>query len=153
MKCFLVKVQSNQFGSVFAPAYGEDQKVVAKYGDGQIVRVDIHKPRNPEHHRLVFALAKLTLENMPETNKWSLIYKENPHTTPYLFIKAIMLDMGLVDIYLNLDGTVRKQPKAINFEDMDEDEFQHVSNAMFETCAKVLNVSVDDLHKNYMEFF
>jgi hypothetical protein len=153
MKCFLVKVQSSQFGSVFAPAYAEDQKVINKYGDGQVIRADIHKPRNPGHHRLVFALAKLTLENMPHDNKWSSVYRDSPQTAPYLFIKAMMLDMGIVDIYLNLDGTVRRQPKAINFEDMDEDEFQPVSQGMFEICAKILNVSVDDLHKNYGEYF
>ena len=139
-KLSLVKIKD-----VFRPAAKSDMELMNKFSDGEIILVSMKKSRNPNHHRLIFALGRLIKDNLPEDH-----FLENQ--LPYDIIKAIMLDAGIVDYKMNLNGTTRIEPKSISFENMSEDEFQPVSEAIFKIAAKLLGVEVDELHKNYLVY-
>ena len=135
------------------PAYRGDLEIVQKLRGGRperMVLLDARRSRNPKYHRLVFAMAKCTLDNM--SGPWAQMYERDPNGTSLRFIKAVMHEIGIVDIMPNLDGTFRTEAQSIAFENMDEDEFQPVGNAIAEVCARTINVPVDVFRKNYLEY-
>ena len=146
MKLALIKRPDNSL----YPCYRSDLEAVQRVKDGRIVLVDFRNPRNAKHHKLIFALAKCTLDNM--SGAWNELYLRNPNGAPYLFIKALVMEIGETEIEPNLDGTFRTVPKSISFESMSEDEFQPVSDALFTVCARTLNIDVETLRKNYLEY-
>lgn len=146
MKLALIKRPDNSL----YPCYRSDLEAVQRVKDGRIVLVDFRNPRNAKHHKLVFAMAKCTLDNM--SGPWNELYLQNPNGAPYLFIKALMLEIGEVELMPNMDGTFRTEPKHINFESMSEDEFQPVSDALFTVCARTLDIDVEALKRNYLEY-
>lgn len=150
MKLALIKRPDNSL----YPCYRSDLEAVQRVKDGRIVLVDFRNPRNAKHHKLIFALSRCTLDNMNEQEHpaWCELYRRNPNGAPYLFIKALVMEIGETEIEPNLDGTFRTVPKSISFELMSEDEFQPVSDALFTVCARTLNIDVDTLRKNYLEY-
>lgn len=135
------------------PAYKSDLETVQKLRGAKaekMVLLETRNARNPKHHKLVFGMAKCTLDNMP--GPWGEMYQRDPAGAPYRFIKAVMHEIGIVNVMPNLDGTVRTETQSIAFENMDEDEFEPVSNAIAEVCAKTLNVPVDEFQKNYQAY-
>jgi hypothetical protein len=129
----------------FFPVYGSDYDFMKKCRYGKEVLCGTKKARNPRHHKLIFAIAKCILANLPEDHRWQ-------GQTPYDLIKAIMISERIVDYKLNLDGSLRAEAKSISFESMDEEQFEPVSKAMFEMGAKMLHIEVDELQKNYLDY-
>ncbi len=132
-------------GDVFKPFYGSDLEFLKKCKEHQKILCTTRRSRNPEHHKLVFAIAKCILSNLPSDHLWG-------KQEPYDLIKAIMIEEKIVNLKLNLDGTLRVEAKSINFESMSQDEFQPVSDAMFKWGAMMLGIEPHDLEKNYMEY-
>jgi len=137
---------------VFFPYSDRDGAALRKFGFRKVLSAEVRQPRNPDHHALVFALARCTLENLPEGNEWSKLYIRNPHTAPYAFIKAMMLEIGEYDERMDIHGEVYRTPKSIAFESMDEMAFEPISEAMFKICAHMLKIPVDMLCKNYKDY-
>jgi len=133
----------------FIPAYNSDAEKCAKMKPATYA-MSWKRERNPRHHALVFGMARCTLENM--SGPWNSAYMRDRNGTPYEFLKAIMIEIGQVDISMKLDGTPRPMVKSLAFEQMSEDEFQPISDAISEKCAEVLGVEVDEFRKNYQEY-
>jgi len=140
------QITSNDVGTdAFFPCYNSDLEFMKRCKPGRQILCSTRRSRNPDHHKLIFAIAKCVIANTHEDSIWSKV-------TPYDLIKAIMFAEGIVDIYFNLDGTTRAEPKRINFESMSENEFQPVSDAMFKWGAKMLDIGVGELRLNYIEY-
>ena len=131
--------------NTLTPLYRSDIEIIDKLKIGDKVFCTIKKARNYNHHKLIFAIAKCILANLPEGH-----YLENQQ--PYDIIKAVMLDAGIVDFKMNIDGTPRIEPKSIAFENMNEDEFQPVSDAMFQVGAMLLEVEEIEFRKNVGDY-
>ena len=129
----------------FLPVYNSDFDFMKTCKYKKPVLCSSRKSRNPRHHKLVYAIAKCVLANLPEGSQWAL-------QQPYDLIKAVHIEEGLVEWKLNLDGTVRAEAKSISFESMSEKEFQPVSDAMFKWGARILKIEQAELEKNYMDY-
>ena len=129
----------------FFPVYQSDFDYMKTCKYNKPVLTSSIKSRNPQHHKLVFGIAKCVLANLPEGHKW----KNKP---PYDLIKAIQIEEGIVDWKLNLDGSLRAEAKSIAYESMDEEQFQPVSDAMFKWGAKILKIELVELERNYVEY-
>lgn len=146
MKLIAIKTPDNHL----VPAYNSDLDHISKIKDGKMLLMAYWTPRNPKHHRLIFAMAKCALDNM--SGPWNEMYMRDKNNTPYKFIKAIEMEIGLTDDYMNLDGTVRQEPKSIAFENMSEEDFEPISDAVSEVCARVINVPINVFRKNYLQY-
>jgi hypothetical protein len=130
---------------VYFPVYNSDREITGKINSGCELLCAIHKPRNARHHKLIFALAKCVIANLPDEHFFS-------KASSYEFIKAVMIAEGITVSVYNLDGTKRLEPKSIAFESMCGDEFEKVSDAMFKWGAQLLNCTEKDLIQNYHEY-
>lgn len=138
---------------VYMPCDKRDREIFEKKKPNIANRCDIREPRNLDHHRLIFGLAHLCLENMSELSFWNKYYMKNQYIAEKNFIKAVMNEHGIYDIVPNMDGSFRKDVKSISFGNMDEFEFQMVSDAMFEITSTILGLDPDWLKENYEEIF
>lgn len=132
-------------GSTLRPLSDDDSVAVHSIPEDEAVLLTYRRSRNPQFHRLIMKLSRLILDNMPESSVWK--FEE-----PLDFIKAVMWVNKIVDFKMNLDGTLRAEPKHINFEDMDETEFRQVANCVFADGAEMLGVSEVELRQAFLEF-
>ena len=109
--------------------------------------------RNPRAHALAFALAKCTLENLPEKYEmWHEMYENNKSQTPYFFLKALQLELGMSTPYQKPGGTIGLIPKSLSFEAMSEEEFAPLLDMLMRQCAKYLGLEPDEMRRNYIEY-
>ena len=147
MKLFLHKTNGGLW-----PVHDEDLDKYLKLNNNKIYSCELKHVRNVKHHRLIFALARTTLENLSESNKWGQLYIQDPHGMPYKFLKAILMEIGEFDINMKVDGEIYYTPKSLAFSEMSEDEFSPISESIFKVCANVLNIEVEELKKNYISY-
>lgn len=127
------------------PYYNSGIEYVNKIKNNTHILLSYSKPRNPDHHALIFALAKCTIDNLPDSHIFA-------KSESYEFIKAVMLEINQVDYQQKLDGEIIAIPRSLKFESMSEDEFQPISDAIFKVCADQLKISVQELEKNYIKY-
>ena len=140
------KISGNMIGmDCFLPVYMHDIRFMEKCNANKPFLISIRKARNYRHHKLVFAVARCVLASLPHGHYLSFL-------TPYDLIKAIMIDAGIVDWKINIDGTMRMEAKSLNFESMSQAEFEPVSKAIFKIGAAILKIEVHELEKNYLEY-
>lgn len=140
------KITSDMVGlDCFYPVYKSDMEYIKKCNYKKPILCSSKKSRNPQHHKLIFAIVKCILDNLPDGHTWN-------KQLPYDLLKAIMIEEFLLDLKLNIDGSLRPEPKHINFESMDENEFSQVSDAVFKWGSIMLGIEEDELRKNYMEY-
>lgn len=137
----------------FVPAYTEDKEICDKMKPGEYM-MKYCKPRNPRAHALAFAMARCTLENMPEDRYpfWVELYRANKHRAPYFFIKALELEIGEADPYQRPDGSIGMIPRSIAFESMSEDEFAVILDTLSRQCAKYLDITEEEMRRNYIAY-
>ena len=84
---------------------------LGKIKDGQELVVSAKKSRNPQHHRKMFALLNICVEN----------------TELFLDVEQVLavvkIMVGHVDVLQANDGRIFKWPKSISFATMGQDEF------------------------------
>ena len=79
---------------------------------GDLVYADLTKPRNPRHHRLVFALLQRVLEN------------QDGLMTIEQLLQVVKIKLGRVDTLVDAaSGKVYYVPQSIAFASMDQGEF------------------------------
>lgn len=139
-----MKIMVKRKDSTLIPVDPLSEKEIFKLKD-KTYSCTIKESRNPKHHNLVFGLAKFTVDNCHEESVWS-------GKDPYSIIKAIQLEVGSVEYIQKFDGEIIAIPKSIAFENMDEDEFSHISDALFFYCAKILDIDQKELMINYQNF-
>lgn len=96
---------------------------LSKIGMGDIVRVrGLTRPRNPQHHRLYWALLNMVVEN-------SEMFEDAEQLHFMLKIAT-----GHVREFVNHEGKVFYEPKPTDFASMGQDDF----NAYFDKCIRVI---------------
>jgi hypothetical protein len=112
----------------------ESAKECAKLETGMFVEVKkAKKSRSTREHRLIFALAKKTLENL-----------DQGHTNDIDFIKTTMLCLGYSKKY-KMNGKIYEVPLSINFANMEHELFHKMSKELIEAWSALLGCSPEDL--------
>lgn len=112
-----------------------------KHSD-KIVEVDAPKvQRSPQHNRLFWAVANKTYGTLPDeyADQWM---------SPHDMVKGLQLAFGICDqIQKPVKGgwEIVQVPKSLDFGNMDQDEFNAVSEKLFRGMAHCLGVSVNEL--------
>jgi len=140
MKICLIK-QDNQL----KPYYQSDMEEFKTLKNNVVYMAEFKRPRNPEHHRLVFAEAKFAIFHSLETSFWK-------NKDSYFLIKAAMREAGYVEPEYKLNGEIIFKVKSIAFENMAEDEFSELHEKILPFFAIIGNCTVDDILNNYHDF-
>ena len=140
------KITSEDIGKdAMFPYYNSDLDFLKKCKDGSELLTSTEKRRNPRHHKLIFAMARCTIDNAPEGSVISRMQ-------PYDLIKELMFVNGMVDMKFRLNGDAYYEAKSISFSSMDEETFQPVSDIISQECARVLGIEVEEFRKNYINY-
>jgi hypothetical protein len=120
----------------FIPADPEAQELFDKLDPGQVVRAEVKRMRHPAHHRKLFALLKLCVENSEGWSTESLLDYlkiETGHFTPITFPA--------------MPGYVFKKPKSISFGNMGQDAFEKFYSAAIDVMLRdvVPHIPADEL--------
>jgi hypothetical protein len=109
-----------------APADDLAREAIGFYGTGEILRVKLHRDRNPRHHRLFFGLLRLVFEN------------QEKYLSQEALRFAITVQAGYVD-EIRLGGDrVALKPKSISFGAMDQNEFKVFYDAALKAIPELL---------------
>ncbi|KKM19360.1 hypothetical protein LCGC14_1656420 [marine sediment metagenome] len=109
------------------PTDEESEAALARIPVGSIVMVKIRRPRNVLHHRKLFALLNLVVNN-----------QEHYETTEHL-LAAIKVATGHCHTYPMKNGNVTYIPKSISFASMDQTAFDKFwDGAVKFICSKVI---------------
>ena len=88
------------------------EEQLQKIPPGQELIVEIKQPRNPNHHRLFFALLNITqhqTDDFPSTD---------------MLLTWLKIKLGHVDVMIWDEGKTYYVPKSISFASMDQDSFR-----------------------------
>src|SRR5450755_3270520 len=107
----------------------------------ETVTACIRRPRNPKHHRLLFALLQTVFENQTQ------------FATVQELLSALKLATGLFEIGKTVDGIPYTIPKSISFASMDQSSFsQWYERALDVILTKILpGVNRDELNDRVRE--
>lgn len=136
-KIFVVKGASGYL----VPADAEAESVCKKWKCGQIFSLTYAPARNPQFHRMVFAVAQMVCDNAPDGSYWS-------GKDAYHFIKAVELSNGFTDEMIDCAGEVHLIPRSIAFENMDQAEFKKLFDPLVSEAARILGISEQDVLSN-----
>ncbi len=142
-------------GTTLVPAFPDDEAVLNKFGDGEVLRCALRKAHSPKQHRFVFAIARTVLSNAPEDDsvlaRWGMLYRNNPERTTYNFVKMCEIELGYFDTFVKPDGSIQIVPMSLSYDEMDKDEFNSFANQFIELCSQMLGISNEELILNYEE--
>ena len=110
-----------------------------KYRVGDVVAIEIYKPRNPEFWGLAHRLGTLCAENIDE------FYGKSAHEV----LKKIQFDAGIeceetVTPVPGVGELRTRKPKSLSFESMDQGEFYEVMLAMSRYVVKEFWPGMDE---------
>lgn len=114
-------------------AAGEEALRKLRFGD--VVTVEVKKPRNGKHHRLYWALIGIVFDN-----------QDRYETTEQLH-NALKIAAGIYTPLEMPGGVVHKVPGSISFESMDQTAFSQFYDRVCDLIAQhfLPGVSVEDL--------
>jgi hypothetical protein len=102
------------------------EEIVSKIANGEIVQLEIRRPRNIKHHRMYWALVTLVHENLDGER-----YK-----TPDDFHAALKVAAGIGTRIVLPNNEVVMIPGSIAFHKMDQTEFATVYDRICDLVAK-----------------
>ena len=108
-----MKIAVTKHLGALRPADTLADEAFAKIPSGQVVFVEIKRPRNVQHHRLFWALMTKVHENIDGDR----------YPTVEDLAAAVKISVGLRTRIELPDGTVGFIPKSISFHKMGQDEF------------------------------
>lgn len=97
--------------SGLTPADTGGEEALRKLKLGDVVRIEMTKPRNGSHHRLYWALISAVFQN------------QERYETPEQLHNALKIAAGIYEPLTMPNGTVYKIPGSIAFDKMDQIEF------------------------------
>ncbi len=101
----------------------------------QGVLIDPRRPRNINHHRKFFALLRLAVENWPV------------EITQEALLGLIKIKIGHANPVQSADGTIHYIPRSINFESLDQQEFEPFYDSALKLIATALGVDPGTLNQ------
>lgn len=102
------------------------------------VIIDPRRPRNVKHHRKLFALLNLAVDNWPV------------ETTTEALLGLVKIKTGHTTPIQSAGGTIHHIPRSINFESMGQDEFEPFYDAALKLIAIALGVDPETLNTESM---
>jgi hypothetical protein len=99
------------------PAYASDVDAWSKIKEGKMYCMRYKSDRNYLHHKKLFAIAKLIIDNLPEGHVWE-------GKPPYILIKSTELELGYFEPVLRMNGKIEMQPESIDFEHWGQEKFE-----------------------------
>ena len=99
----------------FEPIDDLGREALSKIGVGDLVRAEIKRPRNTDHHRKFFAMLNLVYEN------------QEHYKSPNDLLEVLKIRIGHCHTVQTKHGEV-KIPKSISFAAMDQTEFDQFYN-------------------------
>lgn len=122
MARFLV---SKHFGSL-RPVDEAGQEALRKLGNGELVMIEVRRPRNIRHHRLFWALMTLVWEQM-DTERYPTVED---------LVAAVKISAGLRTRIQLPSGEVGFVPGSIAFHRMDQTAFSAFYDRVCDLLAK-----------------
>lgn len=107
-----MKLWFRKRGGAFWPEDQEAQEVARTYKHGDLVRVDLSRPRNPMHHRKGMALLRILFDN------------QDRHRNFNTFRTEIKIRLGCYDELVTAAGKIVYTPWRLDFAAMDQETFQ-----------------------------
>tara|TARA_R110000824_G_scaffold61802_2_gene163997 strand:+ start:459 stop:956 length:498 start_codon:yes stop_codon:yes gene_type:complete len=129
----------------------------------QGVLIDPRRPRNIQHHRKLFALLNLAVDNWPtETTTDALlsVIKIQTGHTEAVMVRASMLERFAPAFWKLIPARLKQilpaaievhVPKSINFESMGQDEFNPFYEKAIQLIALALGVDAETLDNEASE--
>jgi len=103
------------------------EEMIEKLKDGREVLVTIRRARNPQHHRLLWAMLRKVVDN---TDQWD---------SETVLLDELKLATGLAEVRVNiLTGKAYAVPGSISFASMDQTKF----SAWFDQAVHLLATRV-----------
>ena len=117
------------------------QEVFNHIAEGEMVTVDIRRPRNVQFHRLFFALLQIVFENQSRCKSIDEL------------LDVVKISVGHCRTFRYKDGTEVKTPKSISFSRMKEDDFRiFYDRVVAFVCQELLpRMDSDDLKMRVLE--
>lgn len=110
-----------------APADEPALEFARKCKPGELVMVEARRPRNIQHHRKLWALLQLVVENTER------------YPDADTLLDALKIATGHCKIYPSADGkTSYVKPLSISFESMDQDSFSQ----FYERCLDLIAAKI-----------
>ena len=112
--------------------------LAARFKTGDIVSAVVKRPRNPKHHRKLFAMLQIVWESSAVQDRYPKL--EN-------LLDAIKDATGHVETFRKVNGEVLTKPKSINFESMDQAAFEEFYDQAVEIIVQYIvpHLNRDDL--------
>lgn len=131
------RAPSPQPGQVrFEGSTSHDHEQLIQLPSGTDMKIVVTVPRSLKYHKMFFAMLKIGLDYMDESDRLRL----NIHTTEEL-LNRLKLDLGLYDLTILAQdaaglpaGTALYRPRSISFAKMDQTQFKD----FFRGCLGVL---------------
>ena len=115
-------------------------EAMRKLAQGEVVRVELRRPRNPQFHRKFFALLQLVRDS---TDAWP---------TVEALLVALKFEMGHVDRFRLSTGDEVQVPRSISFGSMDDHEFTSFYERALVTLADMAGgIESDHLREAVLE--
>lgn len=111
------------------PSDDEGRDALAKVKDGAEVMCEFRRPRNLGHHKKLFKLLSIVVEN------------QDHYKTPEHLLAALKVATGHCDEYpiKNGAGLIMVVPHSISFESMDQTLFEPFFNAAMDVvCSQII---------------
>lgn len=123
-------------------AYDSDYESFKKIPLNEIIEIEYKKQRNIKFHRKLFSLLNLAYSNQN-------IF-DNLEDMRY----CLMLECNLSEIKVNkLTGEIFKVPKSLQFNKMDEIEFNEVYNTIKQYICEWLGVTNEQINEEIEQYF
>lgn len=137
-------------GGQLIPASDMDAERMTKFKTGEMYKVEMKLPRNPEFHKKVFSFFqfcfahwKADREFMDEIGQFEV------------FRKHLTVLAGFYNEYFNLNGDVRIEAKSLAFDSMDQDQFERVYQALIQAAMAHIFKDMDEsrVYEKLARFF
>ena len=131
MSIFLIKRNG-----VIYPCYQSDIDEVSKLKSNVVYEFTCKRPRNPEHHKKYWALCRLVLNNSER-------FKTEEQVSDWLKFESRNIDVIGVS-----KGMTYVKLKSINYQSMDQAEFEQFWESIIDYVCDELQCTREDIKKN-----
>ncbi len=126
-----MKIYLKKHLNALHPVDEESGEYLKKVKPGVVVSCEMKRPRNYENHKRYFSLLKLAFENQEKFKSIDQL-KE-----------AIKFELGYTELIRKFDGTFVEKAKSINFESMNENDFQKYFSMSIDVILKFILPGVE----------
>ena len=135
-----MKIRLTKQNKALIPFDTEAEAVIAKWKDGDFLELDVKRPRNSQHHRKLFAMLSIVLENTDE-------FVSIDELLEFVKIKA-----GIYKI-VKVGNVHYPITQSISFAKMSQDEFGLFYSNAIDACLSIIPLEKEELANQIaMEF-